>query len=98
MAVDALAVARLTRLVAKDELTREVRDAVLDMIEPDPARPKKLAYLLQCPWCVSPYVGVFVVLARRAFPRAWGAIATVLAFSEVAGFLGSVEQRSTVPS
>jgi len=85
--VDALATARLTRLIVKDEITRHVRDAVLDRLEPDPAHPSRLAYLIQCPWCASPYVAVAVVAARRFVPRLWGPVAAVLAFSEVTGFL-----------
>jgi hypothetical protein len=89
LAVDALATARLTRLAVEDELTRGPREWVLDRVDPDQTRPSKLGYLLQCHWCSSVWIGMGVVAARRVFPRSWPPVATALAFSEVAGLLGT---------
>lgn len=70
-AVYALAVARLTRLIAADKLTEPLRERVqmklwdrvtgdrtvtlMAMSDPNADAPK-LVYLLTCPWCVSVYV------------------------------------------
>jgi len=59
-------VARLTRLVAADEITRRVREAAVRRL-PDGS---SFAYLLFCRWCLSVWV---------AFPAAaaWWALSAV---------------------
>lgn len=49
IAVVLLAVARLTRLVSADEITRKVREAVVRRLPED----SPFAYLLFCRWCLS---------------------------------------------
>lgn len=93
LVVDALAVARLTRLITVDTVPfgnlREVvksgawakhhQDHPADDGEP------KLVELLECPWCTSAYCAMFVLCARRIAPRAWNPIAKLLAGSQIAG-------------
>lgn len=74
--IDALAVYRLTRLLTRDKLTEKLRAKMEEL---------SLGYLSTCPWCISPYIAVGVVAARRH--RWWGPIAEVLAFSAVAGIV-----------
>jgi hypothetical protein len=83
-AVDALAVFRLTRLLQVDEVPPmpAVRKAVLDRIATTP-----WGQLVDCPWCLSVWVGLLVAVARRATPRVWGALSFVLASSAVTGLI-----------
>ncbi len=90
-AIDALATYRLTRLLIEDEILRGPRVAILDRLDPDtdgPERPgdeSKLAYFLQCPWCVSPYVAILVMCLNLTGPGRL--INRVLAMSAVAGLI-----------
>lgn len=61
-------------------------------LEDGPDAPK-LAQLIVCKWCSSAWLAVGVVVARRLFPRAWPPVARALAFSSVAGLLGSAERH-----
>lgn len=83
LAVDALAVARLTRLLQHDEVwpVREAREAFERW-----AGDTRWADLTSCPWCLSVHLGVLVAAARRLFPRAWPYAAKVLAASAVTGY------------
>lgn len=55
-----LALARLTRLVNADEITDPIRLAVMRKTGPE----SKWSYFLQCPWCVSMWLG----LVTAGFP------------------------------
>lgn len=79
--VDTLAVARLTRLVTRDRITRRPRNWVWEHA------PEPIAALVDCPWCVSIWAAAGVVAARRFAPRAWSPVAAALAMSEVAGIV-----------
>jgi hypothetical protein len=64
--VDALAVARVTRLVTEDEISRPLREASVKL---DPSM-NHLGYLTSCPSCVSVWVAiVFEVIPRKYVPR-----------------------------
>lgn len=81
--IDAVAVARIVRLVQVDEMpVGALREAVLDRYGE-----WKATELLRCPWCLSVWVAAAVVLARHRWPRAWPWVARVLVGSEVAGHL-----------
>lgn len=77
LAVDALAVQRITRLVVEDTIFEKQRDWIA-LNAPD-----KIAYLVTCPHCVSIYAGGAAVLLRRVVPKAWGPLSTALALSAV---------------
>jgi hypothetical protein len=83
--IDSLAVFRLTRLLVADSITKEPREAFQEWCLK--GQRLKLLELSSCPWCMSIHVAFGVVLARKIAPRAWGPIATALAFSAVAGIL-----------
>lgn len=85
LALDALATFRLSKLIVDDVILDGPRNRFVDRMTA--AGHPKLVWLAGCPWCVSPYVAVAVIVARRVFPRAWPACARVLAFSAVAGIL-----------
>ena len=105
LVIDALAVARLTRLVTSDRITRPLRRPIIraayhgnlpdgwndlgPTVVLDDPDSPEVAYLLSCDWCASAYCAVLVVLARRFMPGVWGPIAQVLAGSQVAGMAAS---------
>lgn len=88
---DALATYRIVRLVQRDTLPPvvTVRAGARRWTVDKPA----LGELLECPWCLSFWVGLLVVVARRCAPRAWQPVAFALAASAVAGFLSELEEK-----
>lgn len=98
LAVDALAVYRLTMLVVKDSITTPIRTRLVGREHIQrvgngqgqglvvAARPK-LAEFLSCPWCVSIWLAAGVVALTQLWPAGWQYAAVALAFSGVAGFL-----------
>jgi len=83
--VDALAVYRLARLIARDGLTKRVRRRMIDRYE------GPLVELVSCPWCLSVYFAAGAVVLTYFVPYAWSFIASGLAMSAVAGFLAERE-------
>jgi Protein of unknown function (DUF1360) len=82
-ATDALATARIVRLVQVDEIpVGKARELVLDLYGD-----KTWSDLLRCNWCLSVWVAGGVVLARHRWPRLWSPLARILAGSQVAGML-----------
>lgn len=81
-AVDALATYRLTKLLQQDDLPPLPKLRRVLFVRYG-ARP--VGQLLDCPWCLSVWVGALVVLARRVYPRVWDPVAAVLAASAVTG-------------
>lgn len=84
LAVDALAVHRLTRLAVSDEITAGLRERLWERHDPATTG---LGYLATCPWCASFWIAAAVAAARAAAPRAWAPLAAVLAMSSAAGLL-----------
>lgn len=87
--VAALATARLTRLVTRDQITHGARRWALKHLDHD----GMLAYLIVCDWCTSVYLGS-AAAAIGAYHGAWTwwqAPVVMLAFSYVAGWLASKE-------
>lgn len=80
LAVDGLAVYRLTRLLTEDYIADPVRVAARK-------RSTTLADFVTCPWCVSMWFALGTVAARTVAPRAWGGLARALAFSAAAGLI-----------
>lgn len=99
---DVLAVARLVRLVRRDEITRPLREELFVVLMPDeeppagwewddwaavaPSRPW-LVRLLSCSWCVAVWVALLAVLARRVCPKGWRVAADVLGLAYAAAVL-----------
>jgi hypothetical protein len=87
LAVDALAVYRLTRLAtvdtfpaaasARERVTRWARNNDRPAVEE----------LIHCPWCIGFWIATGAVLVRAATPRAWGPFARALALSAAAGVI-----------
>jgi hypothetical protein len=93
LALAALAVFRMTRLLVEDEVTRPARERVTTWAGGTAERHAHpaTAYFVTCPWCVSFWLAVLWVAALVFVPTiALGADA-VLALSAVAGLLSSWE-------
>jgi hypothetical protein len=82
---DALAVYRLTRLFAQDEITETARDWLVDWFT-NHDHPK-LAILAGCPYCQSVYFAAGVALARTRWPRAWNPVSRFLAAAGAAAII-----------
>lgn len=78
-----LATARLTTLVAQDEITEPLRQAVDNWAssKPDSVLRDKLAYLVSCSRCVSVWAAAGVLIAERTPLRP---LVNVLAASQAA--------------
>lgn len=86
LAVGALAVHRLTRLVTTDEVTAPARDRITE------AAPEgRTAYFVTCPWCVSVWAAAGWLALTAAAPRLTRPLGVVLAWSSAAGLLSSWE-------
>ena len=85
LAIYALAVARVTRLITEDRIFDRPRNAALAALPDD----HQAAYLLLCPWCVS----VWVAIPAAVIAYWWGehpaflVPAIALAFSHITGVL-----------
>jgi hypothetical protein len=89
VAVDALAVSRIVRLIQVDEIpVGAAREKILDK-----HGHKTAADLLTCAWCASIWVSAGVAIARLCWPRAWPYLSRALAASAVAGHLAHLENR-----
>jgi hypothetical protein len=95
LTLDALATARLTRLVTADTITAPLRDRLAGHRAEQTVtgervllakRPRVQAFIT-CPWCVSPYLASGVILLQALAPAACLIVSAVLAFSMVAGLL-----------
>lgn len=84
LALDALAVYRLTVLLQKDTLPPlpRLREAVMQRWGAKP-----VSELVDCPWCLGVWLGVVAAIARRATPRLWALAAAVLASSAATGLI-----------
>lgn len=84
--IDALAVARITRLITKDKIAEPLRDRwAARYVASD-----QMSYLITCPWCVSVYVALAVSAARAAVPG-WRYLARALASSQIAGLIANID-------
>lgn len=83
--VDMLACFRLTRLAVEDDFppTKWARDIIVDIGGVD----SPWAELVTCPWCISFWIALAVLAARRATPRLWRLLAVPLALSATSGLL-----------
>lgn len=88
--LDAIAVYRIVRFLQQDSLIEDQREYVINRWGGGYLR---LGELLQCPWCLSIWVGAGVVLARTTAPRVWGMVARGLAFSAGAGVISELMAR-----
>ena len=104
-----LATHRLTRLAVADEVpvVKVPRDALIRFLDPTPqqrsADPsakghwgntgRAFAYLLECPWCMSMYIGGVVVFVTALFVSVPAPFLVWIAASSITGLIGNVEAR-----
>jgi uncharacterized protein DUF1360 len=95
--VQALAVARLTRLVVADEITREARESILKQLNEESRLGLKLAYLLVCTWCASIWVAGAVMGGTHFLGNwiLWWLALSTMAGSQIAGMLGEISSFLT---
>lgn len=88
-----LAVARTTRLVTSDRLTRAPREWLILRAEAKHGPDALSSYLIQCPWCVSIWAGAAGAGAWWAWgdTRAFLAVCAALAASHVTGWFATRE-------
>jgi hypothetical protein len=84
LVVDALAVYRLSRLVARDSITVKFRRWLEARYE------GPLVTLSTCLWCLSVSFAAGTVLFTWWIPMVWSYVAAGLAFSAVAGLLSEL--------
>lgn len=82
--VAALGVCRATQIVLHDRILRTPREAALRRLNPHglpPGHPDLgyLAYLLQCPWCLSTWLGAAAVAGLTWAP--WATVRVLAALS-----------------
>lgn len=80
----ALAVFRITRLIMQDEISEPFREWVWKKYPPNTT---KIGYLISCPWCLSIWVAVFLVVLYVFVPWIAIPVAAVFALSAVAGLI-----------
>jgi hypothetical protein len=86
LAIGALAVHRLTRLITTDEVTRPWRERV-EQTDPE----GRLAYFVTCPWCVGLWMSAGWAVVAYAAPALAVPLGAVLAWSSVTGLLSAME-------
>lgn len=86
LVVGAVATYRAARLVTEDEITRPVRERVLEWSDGG-----RVGYLITCPWCSSVWAGGLLAVGLTVAPRATRAVAAALAWSAAAGYLSAKE-------
>jgi hypothetical protein len=84
LVADALAVARLARLVTSDAIFDRPREYIK-------RRGTKAALFITCPWCVSVWLAACAVAATHFIPSVWIYACLGLSFSEIAGLLAGHE-------
>jgi hypothetical protein len=95
--LDSLAVFRIWRLVALDEITEAPRARWEEWAwnrygKTEPGRAQKvpkIITLVGCPWCLGAWMVLGALAWKRVSPRTWSVARTALATSAVVGLLGS---------
>jgi Protein of unknown function (DUF1360) len=83
--VEGLATYRLVKLVRDDRITEPFRKTIAET--QGPPEQSKLSYLLNCPWCLSVYLGAAVTLAGRRWPGTADVLTRTLALSAITGLV-----------
>lgn len=92
LSLAALATARLTRLITKDVIFEGPRTRLIVWMPP---KLDAIAYLIQCAWCTSVYVGAAVAASWWAWgdQRWYTAAVAALAFSHITGWIAAREGK-----
>lgn len=83
LATDGLATFRLVKLIRDDRITTRLRETIAERY--GTPEESKIAYLADCPWCMSIYFGVGLTLLRRKWPRTTSLVSRGLALSAMTG-------------
>ncbi|ADD81114.1 gp09 [Rhodococcus phage ReqiPine5] len=84
---------RITRVLTYDDISVPLRLAILRRVKPS----NPIATFIQCPWCVSIWIGAFVALyLTLAFDLSWWLfLPMLLVFSAVTGFIAAKYDTDT---
>lgn len=85
--IDLAAARRLSRLIAKDEITRPLRE------HPQVQKNQKLLYLLHCEICLGVYTSAAITISSILFPKASKPIRYALALAEMQATLIELESQ-----
>jgi len=97
LVIDGLALFRGVRLISRDVIFDRPRAKFTEWVwnrapeaEPGRARPvPKLIELAGCPWCLSVYGAVIVIVLRTRYPKLWSPVARGLALSALVGLIAT---------
>ena len=89
LAILALAVYRLCRLVVEDQVFAFIREAVWRRFPPTHG----FGYLFTCYWCTSIWFASLATLSYMIIPMPTMVVALVLAVSTIAGFIAARVDR-----
>lgn len=95
LTVDALAVYRIWRLTAVDEVLAPARARLYEHLFAQDRN--RLVYFLGCPWCLGAWLCLAALLCRRYLPPVWSVIRTVAATSALVGLIAQLEERISTP-
>lgn len=94
LALGAAATARLARLVTQDTILAAPRLQFVRRM--DSSGHPLLAELAVCPWCVSIWIGFVVAFAAHRQLPGYRLLASVLAFSLVAGVINEIGSEGDI--
>lgn len=89
LAVYALAVFRICRLIIEDTITEPIRNAIWKKFPPHTA----FGYLITCYWCTSMYVASLIIICSILVPSVVFIICSIFALSALAGIISHIMDR-----
>lgn len=92
LAIDALAVFRLWRLLAKDEVLDVPRAAWQNRMLR--GHHLKAIVFLGCPWCLGFWLCLGALAVKRYVPGAWSVVRAALATSALVGLIAQAEPHA----
>lgn len=79
--IDCIAVFRLTRIITRDRISEDVRNAVGERL----GRDSMVTYLINCDWCISIWAALIIFSLRKTSPNVSDWLSGLLAASAITG-------------
>lgn len=95
LAIDALATARLTRLITTDTITQPLRDAIAARFPPDRINPR---YLVNCDYCASIYAAALITATHAKPFRPLRPLVYLLAIAAPTAILAETREQKASAS
>ena len=80
----ALLVYRVTRVIVIDHVLTPLRERIWDKFNPEDSY---IGYFFTCPWCVSLWVSLVVIIFYAFFPSTLFIIGCIFSLSAIAGLI-----------